>query len=119
MKKHPRRVVAMVCLLAILAGLPLAGFAEEPVAEKSALLRFAEQDYLLGTWGGLRTNLSKRGVDFEFFYLGSYAMNLDGGLQRGNAYQGGLLMALTLDSQKLAGYPGGTFNVSSIWLNGE
>jgi porin len=46
-------------------------------------------------------------------------MNLDGGLQRGNAYQGGLLMALTLDSEKLVGYHGGTFNVSSIWLNGE
>jgi porin len=119
MKKHPCRVVAMVCLVSILAGLPLAGFAEEPVAEKSALLRFAEQDYLLGTWGGVRTDLAKRGVDLEFFYLGSYAMNLDGGLQRGNAYQGGLLMALTLDSQKLVGYEGGTFNVSSIWLNGE
>jgi porin len=105
--------------MAVLAGMTVANSAEQPAAEKSALLRFAEQDYLLGDWGGLRTDLSKRGVDFEFFYVGSYAMNLDGGLQRGNAYQGGLLMALTLDSQKLVGYDGGTFNVSSIWLNGE
>ncbi len=119
MKKYYCRAVAMVSLVAVLASIPVAGFAEEPVAEKSALLRFAEQDYLLGDWGGLRTDLSKRGVDFEFFYVGSYAMNLDGGLERGNAYQGGLLMALTLDSQKLVGYEGGTFNVSSIWLNGE
>jgi porin len=109
----------MVFLGAVLTGVPAANSAEEPVAEKSALLRFAEQDYLLGDWGGLRTDLSKRGVDFEFFYVGSYAMNLNGGLQRGNAYQGGLLMAMTLDSEKLVGYHGGTFNVSSIWLNGE
>ena len=109
----------MVFLLAISAGVPEAPAAEESAAEKSALLRFAEQDYLLGDWGGLRSNLSSNGVDFEFFYVGSYAMNLDGGLQRGNAYQGGLLMAMTLDSQKLAGYEGGTFNVSSLWLNGE
>lgn len=109
----------MVSLVAVLAGVPVANSAEQPVAEKSALLRFAEQDYLLGTWGGLRTDLSKRGVDFEFFYVGSFAMNLHGGLDQGSAYQGGLLMALTLDSEKLVGYDGGTFNVSSIWLNGE
>ena len=109
----------MIPLMAGLAAFPAAGLAEEPAAEKSALLRFAEQDYLLGTWGGLRTDLSKRGVDFEFFYVGSGPMNLDGGIERGEAYQGGLLMALTLDSQKLVGYDGGTFNVSSIWLNGE
>jgi porin len=119
MKKYHCRTVAAVCLAAVLAGVPAANSAEQPVAEKSALMRFAEQDYMLGNWGGLRTDLSKRGVDFEFFYVGSYAMNLDGGLQRGNAYQGGLLMALTLDSEKLVGYHGGTFNVSSIWLNGE
>jgi porin len=109
----------MVSLVAVLAGVPAANSAEEPVAEKSTLMRFAEQDYMLGDWGGMRTKLKERGVDFEFFYVGSYAMNLDGGLERGEAYQGGLLMAMTLDSQKLVGYEGGTFNVSSIWLNGE
>lgn len=109
----------MVSLVGILAGVWVTGFAAEPVAEKSALLRFAEQDYLLGTWGGLRTDLSKHGVDFEFFYVGSGPMNLSGGIERGAIYQGGLLMDLTLDSQKLAGYEGGTFNVSSIWLNGQ
>ena len=109
----------MISLVAILVCIPSAGLAEEPVVEKSALMRFAEQDYLLGTWGGLRTDLSKRGVDFEFFYLGSVPVNLDGGLKRGGIYQGGLLMALTLDSEKLVGYEGGTFNASSLWLHGE
>ena len=113
---------ALLALGASLAGFVLAVSAAEPATpeiEKSPLRRFAEQDYLLGDWGGLRTDLSKRGVDFEFFYVGSGPMNLDGGLERGAIYQGGLLMALTLDSQKLVGYEGGTFNVSSIWLNGQ
>ncbi len=109
----------MALLAALLAIGPVADGAEKPAGEKSALMRFAEQDYMLGDWGGMRTKLAERGVDFEFFYVGSYAMNLDGGLERGEAYQGGLLMAMTLDSQKLVGYEGGTFNVSSIWLNGE
>jgi porin len=116
--KQLHRSLAIISFAASVATLS-AGAAEPAATEKSALLRFAEQDYLLGTWGGLRTDLSTRGVDFEFFYVGSYAMNLDGGIERGNAYQGGLLMALTLDSKKLVGYEGGTFNASSIWLNGE
>lgn len=119
MNRNCFRPVTLVSILAVFVGIPRAGFSEEPTTEKSALLRFAEQDYLLGDWGGLRTDLAKRGVDFEFFYVGSGPMNLDGGLERGAVYQGGLLMALTLDSQKLVGYEGGTFNVSSIWLNGQ
>jgi len=109
----------MVSLVAVLAGVPMANSAEQPVAEESALMRYATQDYMLGDWGGLRSRLSKRGVDFEFFYVGSGPMNLDGGIEHGVAYQGGILMALTLDSEKLVGYDGGTFNASSIWLHGE
>ena len=117
-----RFLSALLAAGASMAGFVLPAPAAElptPEPEKSSLRRFAEQDYLLGDWGGLRTDLSKRGVDFEFFYVGSGPMNLDGGLERGAIYQGGLLMALTLDSQKLVGYEGGTFNVSSIWLNGQ
>ena len=43
-----------------------AASAEAPATEKSALVKFFEQDYLLGDWGGLRTDLHNRGVDFEF-----------------------------------------------------
>ena len=94
--------------------------AEEKSADsQSALMRYATQDYMLGTWGGLRTDLSKHGVDFEFFYDASFPMNLDGGLKRGDIYQGALLMTLDLDSQKLIGYEGGTLHVGALWLNGE
>jgi porin len=87
-------------------------------APSSAFMRFAQRDYLLGDWGGLRTDLSNRGIDFEFFYGGSFPDNLSGGARRGGVYQGGFLMDMSLDSEKLVGYEGGTFNVSSLWLNG-
>jgi len=93
--------------------------AAQPADQKSALERWAYQDYMFGDWGGLRTDLSKHGVDFEFFYAGSGPMNLDGGLKRGAIYQGALLMSMTLDSEKLLGYEGGQFYMSSLWLNGE
>jgi porin len=88
-------------------------------ASKSGLRRWAEQDYMLGDWGGFRSELSRHGVDFEFFYAGSMPDNLEGGNRRGAVYQGGLLMTLDLDSQKLVGYEGGTFHASGLWLNGE
>ena len=106
--------------LAALVLIPaLAGAQADSGADKSAFMRFAERDYLFGDWGGLRTDLSNHGIDFEFFYGGSFPDNLSGGARRGGVYQGAFLMDMTLDSQKLVGYEGGTFNVSALWLNGD
>lgn len=94
--------------------------AQDDSAEpKSSFRQFLERDYLLGDWWGLRTALSQHGVDFEFFYGGSFPDNLDGGARRGGVYEGAFLMMLDLDSEKLVGYEGGSFHVSSLWLNGE
>jgi porin len=121
MKRNPcGHFVATTGALWLLAGSPFPAPAEEPAAPaKSAFERFAEQDYLLGDWGGLRTDLSKHGVDFEFFYAASGPMNLDGGIERAAIYQGAFLMAMDLNSERLVGYEGGSFHVSSIWLNGQ
>jgi porin len=87
---------------------------------KSDLMKFFEQDYLFGDWGGLRTKLSKEhGVDFEFFYIASNPYNLDGGKQTGSTYEGALMLLLDLDSAKLAGYDGGHLHVSGTWMNGN
>lgn len=93
--------------------------AETSDATKSAIVQFFEQDYLLGDWGGVRTDLHNRGVDFEFFYAGSLPSNVGGGMERGTAYQGALLMTLDLYSDKLIGYEGGQFHAGSLWLHGQ
>ena len=99
-------------------GSPMA-LAQQSAEDKSGFRRWAEQDYMFGDWGGLRTDLSRRGVDFEFFYAASVPDNLSGGLSPGGLYQGALLMTMDLNSQKLVGYEGGTFHVSGLWLNGQ
>src|SRR5439155_12970719 len=86
---------------------------------KSWAMEFLTRDYMLGDWGGLRTELSGRGIDFEFFYAGSVPSNVSGGIKRGSVYEGALLMMLDLDSQKLAGYEGGHFHVGSLYLHGN
>jgi len=88
-----------------------------PDASKSPMMEFLTRDYLFGDWGGQRTWLSERGVDFEFFYLGAVPWNLSGGIKEGAEYQGGLLMTLDLNSEKLVGYEGGQFHAGSLWLH--
>lgn len=82
-------------------------------------MKFMEQDYLLGTWGGARSWLSQQGVDFEFFYVGTVPYVFAGGRDQNSVYQGLLAMTLDLDSKKLAGYEGGRFHVGGLWLHGE
>lgn len=109
--------VAGTCLFASALSPNL--WADEPVETKSGLQQFLEQDYLLGDWGGWRTDLSRRGIDFEFLYAASVPNNVDGGIKRGSAYQGALLMTLDLHSDKLVGYEGGTLHAGSLWLHGD
>jgi porin len=119
MKKRIEVTVRGLALGFALAPAALVLAQEAPKTESSGLIRWMEQDYMLGDWDGWRTRLSQHGVDFEFFYGGSCADNLDGGLRRGGVYQGALLMTFDLNSEKLVGYEGGTFHASGLWLNGD
>ena len=82
-------------------------------------MSWLEGDYLFGDWRGLRTDLAKRGVDFEFFYIGSLPSNLSGGLDTGTEYQGALLSTVGFRSEELLGYHGGNLYLSTLWLNGS
>jgi porin len=121
MKNSSLLLLVMHCIAILLASM-LVAKAEEPGApatEDSALVRYFSQDYMLGTWGGLRTDLSKEGVDFEFFYIGSLPSNISGGIRQGTVYQHALLAVLDLDTEKLGLWDGGTLHLSGIWLEGH
>src|SRR5437660_382029 len=113
-----KNVATLGLSLLLLAPLRAAAAEESTNAPKSSLEQFLERDYLLGTWGGVRTQLSQHGVDFEFFYIASNPYNLDGGIKTGSAYEGAFLMLLDLDSKKLAGYDGGHLHVGGVSLHG-
>lgn len=85
----------------------------------SWFMDWAMQDYMLGDWGGARTKLQDKGIDFEFVYFASNPWNMTGGIETGDHYQGTLLMTLDLDSEKLVGYEGGHFRASGLWLHGQ
>ncbi|MFO1501278.1 MAG: carbohydrate porin [Verrucomicrobiota bacterium] len=78
---------------------------------------FLMRDYMLGDWNGWRTNLSQRGIDFEFFYAGGVPSNVSGGIKQGSVYEGIFLMTMDLHSDKLLDYEGGQFHVGSLWVH--
>ena len=59
-------------------------------------------------WENLRGQLSDRGVQFAIRYDGEGFADVSGGLRRGGTYLGNLNLQLTLDAQRLIGWPGAT-----------
>ncbi|KWZ49101.1 porin [Burkholderia savannae] len=74
---------------------------------------------LLGDIGGLRPWLGKYGVTFSLQETSEYLANLRGGLKRGGTYDGLTTAAVTVDTQKAFGLPGGTFNASALQIHGR
>jgi porin len=117
MNKTPRNNLTLLAALICVASGTTSQAADDPPEGKSATMQFLERDYLLGDWGGFRTDLSKRGVDLEFVWFGALANNVSGGIKVGSEWEGALLMMMNLNSDKLVGYHGGTFAVSSLYIH--
>ena len=114
---YQRNLVTILALALVLTQAWPALAENQAELPKSDFMRFLEQDYLFGDWGGLRADLKERGVDFEFVYFGALPMNVGGGIEHGSVLQGGLMMLMDLYSDKLAGYQGGQFHAGGLWIH--
>src|SRR5215470_5057115 len=63
------------------------------------------RSYLTGDWGGLRSKLADRGVQFEFSVTQIFQDVASGGTNRTGRYSGLTDMVLKLDFQKLGLWP--------------
>ena len=79
---------------------------------------FWERDTLTGDWGGARTQLADRGFDLGLEYTGEVLADVGGGVQRQALYQHLLKTLMDFDLEKMAGWKGGRFHVSTLWLEG-
>jgi porin len=73
----------------------------------------SSRSYLTGDWGGLRSKLADRGVQFDSNVTQIYQGVASGGTNRTGRYSGSLDMVLKLDSQKLGLWPGGSLTVEA------
>ncbi|WP_246178510.1 carbohydrate porin [Pandoraea horticolens] len=75
--------------------------------------------YLLGDWGGLRTDLAGRGITLNLGYTGEAAHNFSGGQDKLTRYTDQWVIGTTVDLDKLAGWRGGTFQMTITDRNGR
>ena len=76
-------------------------------------------DFALGDWGGARTALSDKGIDFTINYTAEVFGHVSGGLRRGAAFNGLFELGLDFDFEKLAGLKGLTGHVNGFIPSGE
>ncbi len=88
-----------------------------PVVEK-AQPSFWNQQYMLGDWGGTRTNLEKEGVSFDFNDIGDMLTDVTGSQTHHVTYFGRFRASADVDFNKLSNFDG-EFFISGIWQYGR
>lgn len=115
MLKFPARTALATLALAGATGL-VAQTAGQPDPSADSLLT---RRYLLGDWGGKRTELADKGYTFTFNYTADTQRNVSGGLDRETAFFGRARFILDVDLQKAAGINGGRFFISALSQDGD
>jgi porin len=75
-------------------------------------------DSLTQSWDTLQKQLDNRGIQLGIRYDGEIFTNTSGGLRRGVTYLGNLNLQLTLDTQRLVGWPGATVFLYGLGIHG-
>lgn len=79
----------------------------------------AQQDYIFGDWGGLRSWLSNHGIDLGLSYLSENAWDVAGGMARGGTYAGQENLSLNLDWAKIANLNGFSTHIDFVSRQGS
>ncbi len=77
-----------------------------------------EQETLTGNWGGARTALKNKGIDFEFVYTGEVFGILKGGLSKKATYLGNIDLILNVDAEPLIAWKGASFSIYVLGNHG-
>src|SRR6476469_326939 len=109
-------LLAVTCLLA-LAGISASAYADEAPASSSAEAVSPNQG-VLGDWGGLRTRLYQRGIDFQLGYTAELAYNARGGDEHLLRHADQFNIGATFDLQKLLGWSGAKVQMTITDRNG-
>ena len=73
---------------------------------------------IAGTWEVIRRGAIARGLEVSVVYDGEGFVNATGGIRTGATYLGTLRLALTVDGERLLGWPGLTFFLEGLGTHG-
>ena len=92
----------------LLGALLIISASQVALAEEAEKLPNYNEETLTGDWGGARTDLTKKGIDFSLVHKSDFLSNFSGGIKRGAAWEGHTEARVSLDFEKLAGLAGTT-----------
>jgi len=110
---HPIRITLLGLIFLIWA---IPGFAQSDNYSGESAAR--PRQYLLGDWGGRRTALDSRGVDFDFNHVADLQANPVGGKQQTRAGWARIRGTVDIDFGRLAEINGLTFHATGLWQYG-
>jgi carbohydrate-selective porin OprB len=114
----PRPSVLLAFLWALIFVVPAgAQNASEPEHE-DALFGLPSRQHLFGDWGGERTALAKKGINFDFFYIADLEANSTGGLQQSNAGWERSRGTLDISFDRMISWQGLSVHATGLWQTG-
>ncbi|WP_300455578.1 carbohydrate porin [Desulfobacula sp.] len=118
-------VVLFLVVSALLFTVPSA-LADEAQAKSSGILPlpdysgdFAKRSYLLGDFGGKRTEWAKKGVTFNLDYNQYFQAVTDGGIDTDSEYGGTIDYNINVDFDRMGLIPGGLLQIRAVSRYGD
>lgn len=121
-RTHPKKsaVVLLLVMSAMLLAFPSAK-ADDAQAKSSGILPlpdysgdFAKRSYLLGDFGGKRTEWAKKGFTFDVDYNQYFQSVTDGGVERDSEYGGTIDYNISIDFDRMGLIPGGLLQIRAV-----
>jgi porin len=102
---------AAIALTPVAASAQVSQTAPQPTPAKTGdtQQQLEQPEGLTGDWGGLRTRLRDRGIDISLGIISEVAANVSGGARHDVTQVSGFALGAALDTGKLFGLQGGTF----------
>jgi len=90
------------------------------ISQWFSFLGKGKEDSMTGNWGGLRDDLSSRGIDIVSTYVIDLLTNVSGGMRKRRfQYDSSFGLDVNADLEKLAHLTGLQFHVSGLWRAGK
>jgi carbohydrate-selective porin OprB len=84
----------------------------------STLFEIPSRQYLFGDWGGKRSKLAEKGVNFDFFYISDMQANPSGGLQQTQTGWERFRGTIDINFDRLMQWQGLSFHATGLWQSG-
>lgn len=83
------------------------------IRDRDTSERFWTRDFLTGNWGGLRDELYDRGYEFTLVHFADFYANVEGGKERGFAYNGVTVAGIDIYTSKTGWWENGQIHVTA------